>query len=58
MPILMKHIVSLYKEEFTGWHDNMLKEDHAWVKGATSAVNAAFERTFNRQEALKAQAME
>ena len=59
MPILMKHMVDQNKEEFSGWHNNMLKEDHAWIKGATSAVTAAFERHFKRQQAKeKAEAME
>ena len=59
MPILMKHMVDQNKEEFSGWHNNMLKEDHAWIKGATSAVTAAFERQFKLQEAKeKAEAME
>ena len=50
MPVLMKHMVSLYKEEFKHWHDNMLKEDHLWLREAIAAVDLIFKRYFDRQD--------
>ena len=47
MPILMKQMIKLHPEEWDGWHDNILKEDHQWLKQAVSVVDKAFERSIH-----------